>query len=506
MTPLELKVTHVALQEDRAFVTRSGRWKLEAGIQRCRIVGVSPVISDKSLGASLGDVGDATLVELRVTRHPRKAAEGPDPETMVLRERLEEEQARLTASKGELERLEQSLSAHQALLGRWLTEIAADAAGGYSAQEEWTSDLGLLESRIVGLGERGVEARVRLEIEGLLVRDLQNQFQHRQQPSTELEACLELTVLCAEAGEVEVTVEYCVPNACWRPYHVAEWLGDKLRFRTEACLWQNTGEDWSGVQLSFGTQRAALGTEAPTLDRDVLYLQTKQKKTSVETREDGVQRVEERIQKVPGIDDGGSPLRFSAQMACDVPSDGRPHRVPLFEFEGPLSEERILMGELDSSVFVRTKAVNPTKESLLAGPVDLIRDCGLVGRSYLEYVTAGDSFEVNWGPHPELRCHREETTSSEESSILTGWRTKTHQVDIHLSNLGLSPQKLEVRERIPVSEIKGVKVEQNLKKTTGKAAHNEHGFVTWSLELPAYGHQTLTLEYQVSRKKDVEGI
>jgi uncharacterized protein (TIGR02231 family) len=288
---------------------------------------------------------------------------------------------------------------------------------------------------------------------------------------------------------------------------VAEWSGDgNLRFSSQACLWQNTGESWNDVSLSFSTERATLGTEPPELQGELLYLQPKQKKTVVSTREESVLHVEERVSGVPGIDAGGDTLRYTSPELVTVPSDGRPHRVPLFEFEAPLREEKVLMSELSREVFVRTKLENLAQGPILAGPVDLIKSCGLVGRGYLEFAAAGQTFSVGWGPDPELRCHRETQTSADEKSTLSGWRTKEHEVEVHLSNLGRYSQTVEVLERVPVSELKSVKVEQDLAKTTDKTSHDKDGFLRFSVELPPFGRKTITVAYLLSRKKDVEGL
>mgnify|MGYP006960622566 CR=1 FL=1 len=86
-----------------------------------------------------------------------------------------------------------------------------------------------------------------------------------------------------------------------------------------------------------------------------------------------------------------------------VPSDGRPHRFPAFEFEVPFTEQRLVKGELAEAVIVRTEHDNGAALPLLPGPVDLVRDSGLVGRTWLDFTAPGETFELGWGPDLALR-------------------------------------------------------------------------------------------------------
>jgi len=48
----------------------------------------------------------------------------------------------------------------------------------------------------------------------------------------------------------------------WRPLHEARlFADDRLLMSSSAVVWQNTGEDWSNVDLSFSTALSSLGVE-----------------------------------------------------------------------------------------------------------------------------------------------------------------------------------------------------------------------------------------------------
>ena len=502
---LELPITEVTLMEDRANVRRSTTLELEAGSHRFQVNAVSPIISDKTLhGKVNGVVGK--ILDLQVIRRPRQPSERPDSESRQLWQRVEEQRQALAASQRDRERLATTHQHYNALAVQWARETALDASFAKVDPERWKADWQALKERIAGVVSRQSEVERRCEREHRLLDDLTRRYNLLSNPGGVMEATLELTLVMEQGGTAELNVEYCVPNACWRPYHVAEWSGPSLTFRSQACVWQNTGEAWNDVTLSFSTERSTLGTEPPELFTDVLHLQPKQKRTTVATREESVHHLEERMAGVPGINAGGETLRFGAPEKASLPSDGRPHRVPLFSFETAAREEKVLMAELRREVFVRTRLQNSSGRPILAGPVDLIKQCGLVGRGYLHFAAAGETFSIGWGPHPELRCHRENRSRAEEKAGLSGWRSSEHYVEIHLSNLGPETQSVEVLERLPVSELKGVKIEQDLGKTTDRVTHDPNGFLRFPVMLGPFGRKTITVGYLLSRKGDVDGL
>ena len=332
-------------------------------------------------------------------------------------------------------------------------------------------------------------------------------------PGLERRAYLEIDVEARAACDARLQIEYSVPGACWRPAHRAELLDEdgaaQIRFETDACVWQNTGEDWPDVQLSFSTERASLGVAPPALASDTLRVQKKSQTVHIEAREQAVETLEApsgtRAPQVPGIDDGGVALHLEAVHRSSLASDGRPHRVHLHSFEAPADLALVAMPEINPCVLLSSKLDNAGGRPLLAGPVDLIRNSGVVGRSQVLYVADGERFELGWGPEPELRLRRRVESSSEKSRVLSSWRAREHTILLHISNIGDRRHRIHVTERVPVSEIDKVKIEVDTKETCGRQAADKDGFVHWDLEVAPAAHESLTLRYRVKKHEDVAG-
>jgi len=306
-----------------------------------------------------------------------------------------------------------------------------------------------------------------------------------------------------------LVVEYLVPGACWRPQHTAT-LAERLTVTTDACVWQNTGEDWTSATLKFSTERPSLGQKPPALDDDELMTQRRSEVVRVEQRDVTIEHTGlggAPPPRVPGIDDGGEVRVLLAKARASVPSDGRPHRVPALSMDTESKASLVAYPELAQAVLVRTEQTNAGAAPLLAGPVDLVRESGFVGRTKIALIAPGERFELGFGPDPHVRLRREVETVDEEPGLLpSSYVGRSHRVRVHLSNLDDRPRTIDVTERVPVSEIEKVEVHFDEKKTTPRATPDKDGFVRWHVELGSRGRTTLELRYVIRRHKNVVGL
>jgi uncharacterized protein (TIGR02231 family) len=535
----EVPVVEVTLLEDRALVVRRGLVELPPGRSRLRIDGVAPVLVDKTMAAALAlprdanaqaelpdglRVRSASVTRRRITRdvdRPTNIAE--------LRERRRAKQAELELLEQRRARASNEHASLAQLLELTFTEITEDVSWAAQDRRRWAEQIDQLEAAQLELTL--ALRRMGHEHEALTrdIKDLEALESASSSLATEVRATLELELINPEplARRVELSIDYLVPGALWRPWHTARLIesgprpgGDesgpepKLELTCEGAVWQHTGEDWCDVQLIFSTERPSLGVTPPTLASDYLRMRKKGPAVEVEARDQtihtaglgGDDNVKKQVanNELPGIDDGGEALGLRGRVKATVPSDGRPYRVPIFSFETPAETALICMPERAAAVMLRSRHANAAAYPLLAGPVDLIRNSGLVGRTSILFIAPGERFELGWGPDAALRVTRTVEALEHERKMMSSWTRKPKRVRVKLSNLAPTATTVEVTERIAVSEVAKVEVEL-IEASHGEKA-DEDGFVTWTAKLPGFGHEQLELTWVLVVHDDVVGL
>ncbi|MBC7976783.1 MAG: DUF4139 domain-containing protein, partial [Myxococcales bacterium] len=225
--------------------------------------------------------------------------------------------------------------------------------------------------------------------------------------------------------------------------------------------------------------------------------------------------------QVPGIDDRGLGITLTAPRATVIAS-GAPHRVPISSFTSQAQLDLVAIPLRSPWVHIRARLVNTGTAPLLAGPVDLVRASGYVGRTEVGFVAAGEQVHVGFGPEADVRVHREETRERDDAGLLGSWNVQTVRVAVRLSNLGAARRDIVVTERIPISEIEQVEIKPSAADAYVLAAGDhpggepitqvtartidERGLVAWTVELPPLARRAVTLEYRVRSQRGVAGV
>jgi uncharacterized protein (TIGR02231 family) len=515
-TPIHLPVVKVTVLEDRALVERRGDVVLPAGPQRLRVEGLSPLAVDRSLQAQLTG---GTVAQARVNRTWKdKAREGARERKTELRRRAENLEAEWKRAHADVQRLQSRLEVVNVAREDVLRSIAELSGVGRAKPEAWHEQLETVRKESTSTEEALRAARKHAEVARLRLVETQAAIAHSEQPEPQLVTAAELEANHPAGGTVSLRVTYLVPCAVWRPAYRATLApsekGETVTLECEAVVWQHTEEEWKDVELVFSTSRPTLGASPPKLVEDWLRLRDKseQEKHSVEVsiREEVIQTTGEggasQTEDMPGLDDGGEALTLRAQHRATVPSDGAPHRVPLFQFTAPATSELIGYPEHSPLVHRVARFDNRGSSVLLAGPVDLVRSSGYVGRAQLKFTGVGERLKLGFGSEDTLRIARL-VDSKQDTNRLTGRRTRTQQVKLFLSNTGTRPEKVVLEERMPVSEVEAVEVKLLQDQTKPAPAKvSEDGIVRFELSAPPRSQQELAFAFAVASSSKVAGL
>jgi uncharacterized protein (TIGR02231 family) len=515
---LEARVDEVTVLEDRARVVRRGAVVLPAGQSRLVVRGVAPVVVDKTLTA-VASAGRVLDVRCKRRLAPWATGEGAG-RASALAIQVDAADAAVKQLAAGIAVLERELEATGRLRDVMLTELTAEASWG-RLPDSAAADLARIDDVERDAAARLAGARLAIDRSRRDLAALRARAAEAASDAGTEIADLEIDVTTDAPTDATIAVEYLVPGACWRPYHTATLAGAAVSFATDACVWQNTGEDWRDVRLVFSTERPSLGATPPRLLADPVRIQRKSEVIVVEARDHdvdttglGAERDVATAAEVPGVDDGGIAQTLRPAHPATVLSDGRPYRVALGGHEAAAEVALVAMPERSPCAFTRTRQPSGARP-LLAGPVDLVRDAGHVGRTSILYVAPGERFELGWGPEPDVRIHRDERRTRDEAGVLGSWTTTRVRVALRLSNLGDAPRTVDVTERIPVSEIDKVEIqlsapdawtlEDQVPLVTARTVDDD-GLVTWQVELPARDRRAIAREYVIRAHTSVVGL
>ncbi|MFE9425827.1 mucoidy inhibitor MuiA family protein [Kitasatospora sp. NPDC006697] len=515
---IPLPVTAVTCLEDRAQLERTARLELAAGVQRLRLGPLTPLAVDHTLRAELSGPAGARVLDARLVRSWEPRPAGPQQDDSPLRARLHELRAARRAAEAERQRAAARLALAEQLTGELLREVAEGAGLGEAEPERWAAELDRAGAEQERQAERERALRGRVAELAEQERRIDEALDLAEPQPPQLRCFLELAVAAERAGTAELTVGHLTACALWRPAYRAVLAGATVRLALDAVVWQATGEDWSGVRLTLSTARSALAAEPPALTEDRLVLRElsagEKRTVEVELREEEISTLGPAGpvtgEELPGVDDGGEVRVLTAPDPAAVPGDGRAHRVPLGAFEAAAEVELVAAPELSPLVSEVVSVRNEWQLPLLAGPVELVRGSGFVGRGELRYTAPGAVAELGFPGSDEFRLLRG-TEVVEETQGMARRSVRTTTVRVHVTRLcppGTTGERTVVlRERIPVSEVAAVEVRLDEQACDPRPAGvDAEGVVRWELPLAPNSRRTVTLVHRLSASAKVAGL
>ncbi|MFF7197386.1 DUF4139 domain-containing protein [Streptomyces sp. NPDC008079] len=203
---------------------------------------------------------------------------------------------------------------------------------------------------------------------------------------------------------------------------------------------------------------------------------------------------------------GSFDYRFDTAAPADVVSDGAWHIVPVSEVPVVTESLHVCVPAVDTAVFGTVLVTNTSPHALLAGPADVMVDGDFVLTAALPTLAPGQRQAVGVGVAESVQVARRTHMRESTAGLRGGTTVLDHTVEIEVANRLPYPVVVEVRERVPVSTDKDVRIEEHRARPawtepeeplTGQDGSYVRGARVWRVELAPGRTTTLTGGFEV---------
>ncbi len=520
------RITDVTVYADRAQITRTAEVALNAGENRVTMAGLPDILQDDSVRAA-GKAGvPVTILDVQVKRD--------------VHEQLRDEVvAKLEAELLKLGDERTALDGRHRVVGQqyeFLKQIQVKAAGDVSRDIQINKfDVAQLKDLPGYIG--GELAKLEDEMQKIVIarRELdrkvaatQAEFNKRRASASRAEKTVIVTVNTKEATKLKMQVSYVIGNAMWAPSYDARAAADagNVELSYNATVRQQTGEDWTGVNLTLSTARPSVGASMPELNKWVLnfWEAMPMRRASFESKME-VSRMaadgpaaapvpaEQEVLAVETmqaqVEQGATSASFRVPRAADVPSDGEPHRQGIAVQSLPASFTYEATPKLSLFAYLKATATNSTDAPFLAGAVNVFVGPDFVGTGRTETVAQGEALKLFLGIDEAVRLKREELKDVRgKSGFFNRRRSQAYGYKLTVENFKDKPQRVLLYEQIPVAANEEIKVA--LGDTSEKPAKMDTatGKLTWEFILKPREKREITYQFTADwpQDKQVQGL
>jgi len=355
-------------------------------------------------------------------------------------------------------------------------------------------------------------------------------------------------------------LHYLVSDCGWAPTYelIATSLKDPISLVYKAQVYNNTGNDWSNVNLTLTTNDPGQNASLPILDpwnvnRSLMsqnlqrgYIAPKQDKwfSNNGRAKSNVAQMNQRAYDTyvlgkknaqsQGVVSNGSyvyddnkvnnfqtslpgsenEVRFNSiqvsQIAVDfpiaypfsVPSDSRPYTVEIKNHRLEANFSHVAVPKMAKESFLLANIVGWQNLDLIPGRTQVYFGGNYVGNSYLSTENVTDTLKLSFGRDAKVLAHRKLISQTSQNILLSNDKKNVFEFEISLKNNRAENVSLNVFDQIPISASSEITVEAI--EIDGAKLNPKNGELEWMVNLAASEGKKINISFSVRFPKNQE--
>ncbi len=319
------------------------------------------------------------------------------------------------------------------------------------------------------------------------------------------------------AGNVELGINYLTNGAAWKPFYDlrANNIGEPINMMYKAQVEQNTGIDWTKVQLTLSSGNPNQNNQAPTVNPWFLRYQNQYPvanamRSDIELEEVVVTGYGAKRKSATGsvraisdnvvINENQLNISFDIDIPYDILSNGKAHSVALKEIKIPATFKYYAAPRVEKEASLLAEIVDYSKYNLLKGEANIIFEGLYVGKTTINPSQTSDTLNLSMGRDKKITIKREKVADKSGTKFLSSKKEQTFTYDITVRNNKKEAAIILLKDQYPLSSDKEIEIE--LLQSDSAKVNTETGILTWDLDLKPNETKKIRISYRVKYPKD----
>ncbi|HLN21265.1 MAG TPA: mucoidy inhibitor MuiA family protein [Bacteroidales bacterium] len=504
-------IKHVTVFPDRAQVAHEAQVQLPAGTSTLRLSGLSPYIDPQSV--QVKGAGTFTILSVNHQNNYLKNASANEEEESLrskieeLKMKIEDENASIQVLKGKAE----FLAANRGLLLKETTispEQIRTIMDLFTTNSEQVIFNTLRKERLVKDYEKQLAA---------LQQQLSSRTVANELPTGEIS----ITAMADKPLTGKISYSYVVSNAGWFPtYDIrVDDIKNPVSISFKANVFQNTGQDWKNVMLSFSNATPWISGDVPvlypwflnfyTFSEPVLRNRAAAKGIVSESMAPSSVAVADEI-RMEAMEEAAAPsvqkqsgqttITYDIDVPYTISADNQRQAIEIQRLTADASYKYLTVPKRTNLAYLTANITRWSELSLQSGEATLYFENSYVGKSFINAEQVTDTMVMSLGVDNSILVKREKQKDFTNRRVLGSNRTETNSFKISVRNNKTVPVLITVKDQIPVSSNSSITVETV--ETSGGRMEKQTGMIEWDLNLKPAETKEIILTYSVRYPKD----
>lgn len=352
------------------------------------------------------------------------------------------------------------------------------------------------------------------------IQRMQNQMSSLNQRSGSNPSEILFTIRADKDGKFPLKLSYFTQNAGWYPNYDlrAEDINSPIELVYRAKVFQSTGNDWKGVNLTISTGNPIVGGQIPTLypwylypyqiqEVAIMYQGIENATPSVMFNNNSIKEKREdmTMANFTQVSNNTVNTEFKINLPYDVPSDNQPYDVIMQKENVKGVFDYVTIPKLDNDAFLRARLTDWMQYSLIPGESNIYFKGTFVGKGFIDPAQAIDTLTVSLGRDRAIQVKREQIKEYSKTSLFGNKQKTTKAFEITVTNTKKQAITIEIEDQLPISQNEEIEVE--VEETSG-ASIGFNQELSWKLTLQPGETVKKVIRFNVKypKKSYVQGL
>jgi len=502
------EIQKVRIYQSGAFVSRSVKVNLNAGINEIVFDKLSPYINANSI--SVKGFGEATIVGVNFQQNYLKIQKTSSEIT-----KLEGEKDSLTIKlryiQNKIMACNEGLAVLQANRSIGGANNGIDAAKLTALVEYQIKKINSLKDEIIDLGikDQGLQNQItKINQQLSVLNSKQNQS----------EGNIIVTVNSSSKSLASFEFSYLInSNVRWTPvYDIrVKNTSSPMEFILKAKVYQSTGEDWTDVKLSLNTSNPTDRVQKPNLtpwylnfqQRDDYSYKTRGTYSDQESAAPMMNKLQEIKVEMDTMRWSNAQIienqlnnEYEIENKYTLKSGNVETQIEINRINANAYYEYASAPKLNSDAFLMGNIINWESLNLLNAEGSVYFDGAFVGTTYIQNTSSKDTMNLSLGKDERIIIKRTKLNEVNGSNLFGNVKEKKFSYDIVVKNTKKETVEITIEEQLPISQDKNITV--NALELSGGKLNPTTGLVTWKISLKAGESSTKKFNFSVKFPKD----
>jgi uncharacterized protein (TIGR02231 family) len=502
------EIQKIRIYQSGAFVSRSVKVNLNAGINEIVFDKLSPYINANSI--SVKGFGEASIVGVNFQQNYLKIQKTSSEIT-----KLEGEKDSLTIKlryiQNKIMACNEGLAVLQANRSIGGANNGIDAAKLTALVEYQIKKINSLKDEIIDLGikDQGLQNQItKINQQLSVLNSKQNQS----------EGNIIVTVNSSSKSLASFEFSYLInSNVRWTPvYDIrVKNTSSPMEFILKAKVYQSTGEDWTDVKLSLNTSNPTDRVQKPNLtpwylnfqQEADLYYNMRGSRSDDESAAPMMNKLEEVKVKMDTMRWSNAQIienqlnnEYEIENKYTLKSGNVETQIEINRINANAYYEYASAPKLNSDAFLMGNIINWESLNLLNAEGSVYFDGAFVGTTYIQNKSSKDTMNLSLGKDERIIIKRTKLNEVNGSNLFGNVKEKKFSYDIVVKNTKKETVEITIEEQLPISQDKNITV--NALELSGGKLNPTTGLVTWKISLKAGESSTKKFNFSVKFPKD----